>query len=321
MRFRNRYEVLHRGQDDKLSERSHAASNFVKSTARLPARVLPGHRHKLHFRFGVAMLITVVTLTTFSLIIRNITNWIPSSEPRSILYNTGTSCDLTYGNNTRIEKAFIINLRSPMQLSFAEAKGIDVAWDLFVGQGGRLLLASVSYIVFMDGLTRLLETSAVSYQLYATIVFDHSSLQSTWTSLKAIFTGHGWRGRAFLAWFFVASIYVLAFPALMSAATGYLSPSSPGIRLPDQTVISSTSEKIVNCYNILNGANSLIGLNQTLVNGPSIQDIDFVGGGRIYNNLSLDRSLFMTMWNYTSKSIAKRLALGSNKKTCYSFAP
>ena len=318
MRFRNRYEVLHRGQEDKLSERSHAASNFVKSTASLPARVLPGHRHRLHFRLGVAMLITVVTLTTFSLIIRNISKWIPSSEVYNILDNTGMSCDLISGNDTMMEKAFTINLRSPMHLSFAEAKGIDVAWDLFVGQGGRLLLASISYIVFMDGLTRLLETSAVSYQLYATMVFDNCSLQSAWTSLKAIFTGHGWRGRAFLAWFFVASIYVLAFPALMSAATGYLSPSTEGIRMPDQTVVSSTSREIVNCYNIMNGANSLLGLNGTLVFGPSIQDIDFVRD-RSYRGPSSDSSLFMTMRNY-SKSIAIRLDLGSTKKTCYSSA-
>ena len=177
----------------------------------------------------------------------------------------------------------------------------------------------------MDGLTRLLETSAVSYQLYATIVFDNSSLQSTWTSLKAVFTGHSWRGRAFLAWFFVASIYVLAFPALMSAATGYLSPSTQGIRMPNQTFVSSTSRDIVNCFYISNGANTLIGLgpNETLVVGPSVQDYDFMLGaysvGRGYgdNSLSSDFPLFMSMWNY-SKSIALLLDLGSTKKTCYS---
>ncbi|MCJ1423557.1 hypothetical protein MMC29_001441 [Sticta canariensis] len=299
MRLRNRYEVLHRGQEDKLSERSHAASNFVKSTARLPARVLPGHRHKPHFRFGVAMLVTGVTLTTFSLIIHNISNWIPSSEGWGILGISGKSCDLISANNTKMEKAFTINLRSPIQLSFAEAKGIDVAWDLFVGQGGRLLLASISYIVFMDGLTRLLETSAVSYQLYATIVFDNSSLQSTWTSLKAIFTGHSWRGRAFLAWFFVASIYVLAFPALVSAATGYLSPSTSGILMPDQSVIPSTSRDIVYCISIANGANTLIGLNESLVFGPSTQDLVRGEPSESYIFHGSDFSSFMTMWNYS----------------------
>ena len=334
MRFRNRYEVLHRGQDNELSERSHAASNIVKSTARLPARVLPGHRHKLHYGFGVATLITVVTLTTFSLIIRNIPNWMPSSEPAGFLpfhRDDGVSCDLTSANNTKWEKAFTINLRSPVHLSFAEAKGIDVVWDLIVGQGGRLLLASISYIVFMDGLTRLLETSAVSYQLYATIVFDNCSLQSTWTSLNAIFTGHGWRGRAFLAWFFAASIYVLAFPALISAATGYVTPSTLGIRLSDQTIFPSTSKEIVNCYNLLHGANSRIGLKETLVSGPPILnlDVNFMTSGDYYTldltpdsplymtmrNFSITYPLYMAMTNYSSKSIAVRLDLGSTYET------
>lgn len=271
-RFRKRYEALHHMQDNRLSEQSHTSSNFVKPTTRLPARTLPGRRYK-YFGFGIVTLSTAIALTAFSLIIRNIPYWLPLRNLALTIYDeSAISCDLEYGNNSWMEKAFSINLRSSMHFTFATAKGVDVMWDLFVGQGGRLLLAWISYIVFMDGLTRLLETSSVSYRLYATTVFHTTSLESTWSTFKAIFTGHGWRGRAFLAWFFVASIYVLGFPALMSAATGYVSPSTAGLRLPDQTFVSFTSREIVYCFSITNGA--LIGLmkNETLIFGPSIQD-------------------------------------------------
>ncbi|MCJ1266805.1 hypothetical protein MMC22_006690 [Lobaria immixta] len=294
-RFRKRYE--------HLSEQSHTSSNFVKPTTRLPAKTLPGCRYK-YLGFGIVTLSTGITLIAFTLIIGNIPYWLPSRDSdlyidyRGLLSNlkeSANSCDLTYDNNTMMEKAFTINLRSSMHFTFATAKGVDVMWDLFVGQGGRLLLAWISYIVFMDGLTRLLEASSVSYQLYATMVFDTTSLWSTWSTLKAIFTGHGWRGRAFLAWFFVASIYVLGFPALMSAATGYVSPSTAGLRMPDQTFVSSTSGEIVHCFNITNGA--LIGLkNETLIFGPSIQDYQ----SEPRSSLNLTYPMFMTMVEYES---------------------
>lgn len=300
-RFRKRYE--------RLSEQSHTSSNFVKPTTRLPARTLPGRRYK-YFGFGIITLSTAITLITFSLILRSIPDWLPSRDPYLYIdVESANSCDLNYGNNTKMEKAFTINLRSSTHFTFATAKGVDVMWDLFVGQGGRLLLAWISYTVFMDGLTRMLEASSVSYQLYATMVFDTTSLWSTWSTLKAIFTGHGWRGRAFLAWFFVASIYVLGFPALMSAATGYVSPSTTGFRMPDQTFVSSTSREIVNCFNITNGA--LFGMkNGTLILGPSVQDQDLSSYGpesnqdpfpyekELASRFNLTYPMFMTMFHY-----------------------
>lgn len=287
-RFRKRYE--------RLSEQSHTSSNFVKPTTRLPARTLPGRRYK-YLGFGIATLSTAITLIAFSLILHSIPYWLPPRESRLYIEDeSANSCDLDYGNNTKMEKAFTINLRSSTHFTFATAKGVDVMWDLFVGQGGRLLLAWISYIVFMDGLTRLLETSSVSYQLYATMVFHTTSLWSTWSTLKAVFTGHGWRGRAFLAWFFVASIYVLGFPALMSAATGYVSPSTAGLRMPDQTFLSSTSREIVNCFSIENGA--LFGMkNETLILGPSIQDF-LPRESEPTSSLNSTYPIFMTMFEY-----------------------
>ena len=144
------------------------------------------------------------------------------------------SCDLIQYTGSLIEEAFTINLRSSLRLSFAGAKGIDTVWDLIIGQGGRLLLAWIAFKVFMDGLARLMEASAVSYDVYISMVFEVASIRSVWQSLVAI-REHRWRGREFLAWFCFATAYVLGFPTLMSAATGYINPSSSGYRMPDQS--------------------------------------------------------------------------------------
>ena len=315
-RFKNLYEALHHRRGHVKPERGNTASDVLKPTTLLPARTLPGRRLR-YFGFGVAILSATVTLTAFSLILRHIPDWLPSE---SYLYlgpiaTGGTSCDLVYRNDSMVEKAFTINLRSPMHFTFATAKGVDVMWDLFVGQGGRLLLAWISYIVFMDGLTRLLENSSVSYQLYATMVFDTTSLWSTWSTLNAIFTGHGWRGRAFLAWFFLASIYVLGFPAMMSAATGYVSPSTSGFQLPDHTFVSAASREIVHCLNVTKG--SLTGPeNQILVSGPPAQDPAWYSDARgsTWSSVNSTYPLYAAIYK-KCRSTEMSLDLDSTKRT------
>lgn len=185
---------------------------------------------------------------------------------------TTTSCDLETAKASAFEKIFTIDLRSQLHLSFATAKFIDVVWDLVVGQGGRLLLAWISYVVFMDGLARLMETSAVSYQLYASTVFETSSLTSTWRSLKAVSTGHSWRGRIFFAWFGLSTIYVLGYPTLMSATTGYLNPSEMRYHMENNTLIAPDSDDLTECIQIINAHR--VGFDDVyIVLGPSENEL------------------------------------------------
>ena len=71
-------------------------------------------------------------------------------------------------------------MRGATHLTFTQAKAIDVIWQLFVGAGGRVVMAWIAYKVFMDGLARQLEGTPMSYQLYASMIFDTNSLFSVW---------------------------------------------------------------------------------------------------------------------------------------------
>lgn len=53
--------------------------------------------------------------------------------------------------------------------------------------GGRLVMAWISYTVFMDGLTRLMERSPVSYNLYASLTFSTTTLFTAWYAMKSVF--------------------------------------------------------------------------------------------------------------------------------------
>lgn len=127
----------------------------------------------------------------------------------------------------------------------------------------------VAYKIFMDGLARLMEDSAVSYQLYASLTFSTTSLLSTGRAIKGVMYMKGWRGKVFLAWFATSSIYVLGFPTLISATAGYVKPSTAGFKMADSTFLTPASSALRSCYVVHDGA--LIGLqNGTVVQGPPV---------------------------------------------------
>ena len=130
-------------------------------------------------------------------------------------------------------------------------------------------MALVAYTVFMDGLARIMEDSAVSYQLYASLTFSTTSLLTTGRAVKGVMATKGWRGKMFLAWFAISSIYVLGFPTLISATAGYLKPSTAGFKIDNSTFLTPDSPALKSCYEVNDGA--LIGLqNGTVVQGPPV---------------------------------------------------
>lgn len=294
------HKLVHQMNDESLSEHgSFEDQPCYKPTSRLPAKLLHSRHGFDTWRMLVsATTIAVIAIIALSILLRHIKGFLPHQDEQfGQLMSNDSSCDLVSPSGSAMENAFKIDLRSPLHLSFGAAKGIDVIWDLVVGQGGRLLLAWVSYIVFMDGLVRLLETSAVPYHLYCSITLNTSSLITTWQSLKIVFTAHGWRAKAFLAWFAIATTYVLGFSTLLSAATGYVSPSTIGYRMADQNFLKQNSEELRSCYIVYNG--SLVGLEEnTIVPGPPISTFDINFGRNFFlpPGINATYPLFMTFY-------------------------
>ncbi|KAL8925445.1 MAG: hypothetical protein Q9208_003537 [Pyrenodesmia sp. 3 TL-2023] len=277
------YELIQRSQTESrlLPAPSPAPStiedDMVKPTSRLPPKPLPGRRK--YRPFIVVTLVTIITIVSLSALIASIRHTMPEAVKTSYLYSLQSdgepSCDLINPqNSSRLQSAFQINLRGAAQLSFGQAKLVDLLFDLFVGQGGRLVLAAVSYVVFMDALLRSMEITPVSYKLYASLVFSTNSLTATWHSIKAVSTTKGWRAKAYLVWCAIAMIYVLAFPTLIESATGYVNPSSTGFNMANGTMVMADSDKLTSCLNVTGGL--LLGLseNNTVMDGPPAHVFD-----------------------------------------------
>ena len=132
-------------------------------------------------------------------------------------------------------------------------------------------MAWISFRVFMDSLVALMEKAAVNYDIYTAVAFSTTSLWTLWESLRALFGLKGIRAKAFMLWFALAITYVLAFPTLMGAATGYVNPSIASYNMGQGSWTPANSIKLFHCANVTRG--SLIGLKdgQTL-SGPPVND-------------------------------------------------
>lgn len=124
-------------------------------------------------------------------------------------------------------------------MTFTQVKVIDIAWDLLVGRGGQMGLAWVNWVVFNEWLVFHLERWGTSYKMYATVALQTTS----WTMLGVVakeflcFGEKSWaRFFRWLAMFsmLVSTLYVLAFPTLMAAMTGYITTYEPYVEDRDQ---------------------------------------------------------------------------------------
>lgn len=270
------YEPVEFNETEITKQQSSTDVVSVNCSAGLPAKVLPPRRSLLPF--AISAIGVFIAILGLIILLHYVPGFVPELNS-SYIGDDAASCDLIEPSDSKLENAFMINLRSGQHLSFAEAKMVDVVWDLFVGQGGRLLMAWGAYRVFMDGLVSLLETTPVSYEMYASLVFDTTSLLSTWKATKVVIKSGRLRSRVFMFCFCLATFYILAFPTLMGAATGYVNPSKVGYSMSDGNFVVASSTALTNCISLESG--ELIGeTNRTFVSGPQVL-VDDISWGQL----------------------------------------
>lgn len=117
-------------------------------------------------------------------------------------------------------------------MTFTQVKVIDITWDLLVGRGGQMLLAWVNYRVFNEWLVYHMERWPTSYKMYTSLAFQTTTL-GTLGVLGKEWLAYGDRSwTRFFRWLallamLIGTLYVLAFPTLMAAMTGYITTYEP----------------------------------------------------------------------------------------------
>ncbi|KAF1849331.1 uncharacterized protein K460DRAFT_331184 [Cucurbitaria berberidis CBS 394.84] len=166
--------------------------------------------------------------------------------------------------------------------SFTQVKVIDIAWDLIIGRGGQMLLAYVNYRVFNEWLVYHMELHLTSYKMYAAVAFETTTMRTLGVLGKEFLAFGKGTWRRFFRWLamlsmIISTIYVLSFPTLMAALTGYITTNEPYLQNYERNLIEwSQIERVV--Y-VINDAGR-IGFDKPLV--VTLQDSALVNYVNIY---------------------------------------
>ncbi|KAJ3570088.1 hypothetical protein NPX13_g5851 [Xylaria arbuscula] len=162
--------------------------------------------------------------------------------------NVATDYDSCLSTASWFESRFFINVVVRNDLSFTQAKLIDLAWDTIVGQGLRVIHAWWLYQVATHVVTYCLETSGLPYDFLLSLLFQSTSVSSLMAALRMTF-GQSWRiCRLYCAWLSFAIGYILLFPTIWAACTGYASPSITAYNLNDMAYVPIKSEELNLCW-------------------------------------------------------------------------
>ena len=164
--------------------------------------------------------------------------------------NTATSTCEDPALMSAAERGFQINIQVFESLSFAQAKIVDLAWDIGVAHGGRLLHGWLLYHMAGKAITWSLERSAIPYTLLVDVLFWPDSLSSLWSTLSYL----AGRKRSGVLIVVVPLAYcithVLFFGTVWSAATGYQSPGVLAFSMSDGSWVIPNNESLRICWSI-----------------------------------------------------------------------
>jgi succinate dehydrogenase hydrophobic anchor subunit len=160
------------------------------------------------------------------------------SSPGSIITNNLTACapdGSLYTNPAefsfwRASGVFQVTLGSG-HMTFAQAKVVDVVWDVVFGRGGQALLTFLSWKVFTQYVTTSMQVSPVTFSTFRTIfVQGEASALGVWRLIADFSRRRGLQSRLAMVFVVATMVFILAFPVLASAMTGYSANVEPFVR-------------------------------------------------------------------------------------------
>ncbi|CAO2654126.1 Nn.00g108590.m01.CDS01 [Neocucurbitaria sp. VM-36] len=149
--------------------------------------------------------------------------------PASEVYNTESACQPD-GSFTLDPSAYRYWSKSGFfqitlgfgNLTFTQAKAIDIIWDVVFGRGGQGLLALISWRVFANYVTTSMEVMPVTFGTYRTVFLQNESLLVGIPRMVRDFTRrHRLHSKIAMVFMIMTMAFVLAFPTFGSAMTGY----------------------------------------------------------------------------------------------------
>jgi hypothetical protein len=213
------------------SDSGYNEPNESKSTGYdLPARppnIKSRVKHKLLDRLCTAIFVLFLSLFLFATLLCLILVRLPDAQETRPKTEPDTErlderCEML--TDTGIQLILSVNSIVAQGLTYSGVRGIDISWNLVVGQGGRALLGWISYIVFSDALSRSLETLPGTYEFYSSVSFNTTAISSALVYAKSFCKFKGLKRSWLLGWIFISTVGILLWPSIVGASAGYVHP-------------------------------------------------------------------------------------------------
>ena len=107
------------------------------------------------------------------------------------------------------------------RMSFPLAKLVDLSWDVVIGHGGQALLIWIAYKILTRHLVCLMEHDGVTTRTYTTVAFHTGTLEGAWMLMRDLTKRKKFTTSRNLVMMVYAGVYLLIFPAIISAMTSY----------------------------------------------------------------------------------------------------
>ncbi|PVI05304.1 hypothetical protein DM02DRAFT_668505 [Periconia macrospinosa] len=159
-------------------------------------------------------------------------------------------------------------------LSFTAAKAIDVAWDIVIGRGGQGIIGLISWHIIKKYVTAsMICRGPVTFHTYRTVFLqDQPLLFAIPKLLKDFVYRHRLNSKAAMACILSTLCFVLAFPTLASAMTGYTTNMKAYV--PDRAGNLMSFEAFQSIHFVIHDGDRINQTKDYLVTSPGINGVD-----------------------------------------------
>ncbi|KAF8855998.1 hypothetical protein BDZ45DRAFT_675796 [Acephala macrosclerotiorum] len=127
------------------------------------------------------------------------------------------------------------------QLTYAQAKAIDLIWNMLVGRGVQTFLVYISCKVFYAALMFMSERRPVNYELFMAMSMTPTASNGILPMLKSVIINSDLKSRAMLLWLLGTTVYIALSPTFIDALSGYRAIQVTMLQLPNGTALDVSS--------------------------------------------------------------------------------
>jgi hypothetical protein len=151
--------------------------------------------------------------------------------------------------------------------TIAEARMIDLTWNLAAGRGLQAGMAVLTYKAANAGLLRIAEAVPVSYRTFESVSIRQMSFSAIGPLTRAVWKTSHWRAKVTFAFLLLSAIFILFLLTMSDIMTGYVQNSNLNCQLFNGTMVAASE---IESFHFRRDASSCMGIREDGSDGPVI---------------------------------------------------